>query len=192
MGRCHGEVEEKRFIVCGTFGDVGVCFFCPGGQQLFKVPIGHCGAGCAGLVVAEQACGQEFGRGADCAVIFDKAVGWPVGHVDTKVIIEASGCGAAGGGFGEGFLPKGFLCFCCVVVAGKVLGVVFVAVGNEVFGDFKVPSHSEVPFANAAGVVAVFFEERWYCDAVLINERIAIEFYNARLEAGAPIVTPSE
>ena len=102
------------------------------------------------------------------------------GGADAVVVVEAVVEGAVGDGGGvvdEGDVGEGFS-EVALVIGGLAV--------------FEWPGHSEVPFADAGGVVAVLFEEAGDGEAIFGDEGFGEASEHAALEVGTPVVAAGE
>lgn len=101
--------------------------------------------------------------------VFDPDEGLPVWNVVTEVVVEASASGAS-----LNFLGKVDLIDLCGEAAA-----------------FFGPVPAEVPFADAGGIVALFFEHAWEGEAVFLDEWAFPLSDDASFQAAAPRVAAS-
>jgi len=140
----------------------------------------------AGEVVADEWPRQEVVGDADGAIVFDEAVGRPVGDIGAEVSIEAARDGAAGDGLSEHLFPNRQL---FGLRRGIALGRLF---EKRSFRLRNRPIPAQVPLADTGGLVALLFGECADGHAVGCDERALPEADDAALQARAPVVATGE
>ena len=121
----------------------------------------------AGLIFDEEfRCGVFTGN-ADGTIILNEAVGRPVGNVRSKILVKADCNRSSGNGLGENLTPSGPVFVC----GGEVLFTPVTRTRKQFLlfrGDRPIPT--QVPLANASGVVSLFLGQSTNGQAIRGND----------------------